>query len=153
MFITLQQIVNYFQDACQQHLYVNSFAFGSIDYLDASSQNVEYPYVYLRPMTSVAYNKDTKLRTLSFELYCLDVPKLSNQSPLEIMSRTETVLYDLGSYFEYGPPSNDQALGYMFRFTNIVPALEAFNDRAYGWMGNIEIETMGLYDYCSYPKL
>jgi hypothetical protein len=69
------------------------------------------------------------------------------------MSRTETVLYDLASYFEYGPPSNDQALGYMFRFTNIVPALEAFNDRAYGWMGNIEIETMGLYDYCSYPKL
>jgi len=35
MFITLKQIVDYFQDACEQHLYVNSFAFGSIDYLDS----------------------------------------------------------------------------------------------------------------------
>jgi len=104
-------------------------------------------------MQSAGYNKDTKLRTLSFELYCLDVPTLANQSPVEVMSRTETVIYDIGSYFEYGPPSQDQSLGYMYRFTNIVPALEAFNDRAYGYLANIEIETAGTYNYCDYPKI
>jgi len=33
----------------------------------------------------------------------------------------------------------------------MVPALEVFNDRAYGWVATIDIQTQGTYDYCNYP--
>ena len=151
-FITYKTIVNDFKAACDAHLYVASFAHGSIDFLDASSQNIAYPYVFLRPLQSAGYSEDTRLRTLSFELYVLDIPKLSTQSPVDIMSITEQVLYDIGSYFNYGPPSDNQSLGYDYTMTNIVPALEAFQDRCYGWVGNISIQTAGTYNYCDYPQ-
>lgn len=153
MFITYKDIVNQFQQAADAHLYVASFAHGSLDYLDASSQNIEYPYVFLRPMTSPGYDQDTRLRELTFELYCLDVPKLSNESPVDVMSRMEGLIYDIGSWFTWGPASDNQSLGYDIVITNIIPTLEAFNDRAYGWVGNINIQTVGTYDYCDYPRI
>lgn len=149
--IPYKTIVNYFEAAANAHAYVNSFGHGSLDYLDAKSQNVLYPYLFLRPLQSPGYDQDTRQRLLNFELYSLDVPTLSNQDPLDIMSLTETVLYDIGSYFNWGPPSEDQTLGYQLDYTAIVPALEAFNDRAYGWVGNLTITTKGTYNYCDFP--
>lgn len=150
-FVPYKDIVQKFQDACTAHVYVKSFAHGTLDYLDSSSQNVVYPYVFLRPLVSPGYSQDTKIRELAFELYALDVPRLSNETPVDIMSRMETVLYDIGSYFNYGPPDDNQALGYDLVITNITPVNEAFNDRAFGWMGNVGIQTMGTYNYCDYP--
>jgi len=97
-FQTYYQIVKKIEDAANDHDYVASFAHGSIDYLDAQSQNVAYPYVFLRPLTSIGYDQDTRLKTTTFELYALDVPKLSNESPLQIMSNMEQVILDIGSY-------------------------------------------------------
>lgn len=141
-----KQVVDLFQTASNAHEYVNSFAHGSLDYLDSSSQNVIYPYVFLRPMQSIGLLEN--VRTLTFELYCLDVPKLSTESPVDIMSRMEQVLYDLGSYFNRGP----QQQNIQFQLINIVPVAEAFNDRAYGWMGNTNIITSGYWDYCTFPS-
>ena len=151
-FQTYKQIVEYFEDAANKHLAVNSFGHGSLDYLDARSQNVQYPYVFLRPLTSPGYNEDTRIRTLSFELYALDVPKLSTESPVDIMSRMEMTLLDITGYFIWGPPSNDQSTGYDIIVTNQIPTLEAFNDRAYGWVLNINVQTQGTYNYCDYPS-
>ena len=79
-FQTYKQIVEYFEDAANKHLAVNSFGHGSLDYLDARSQNVQYPYVFLRPLTSPGYNEDTRIKTLSFELYdVLDYQDLINK--------------------------------------------------------------------------
>ena len=149
---SLENIVQTFRSAADAHEYVNSFAFGSIDYLDSSSQNIKYPYVFLRPLQSPGYSQDTRLRILAFELYALDVPKLSNESPVDVSSRMETVIYDLGSYFNWGPPSDNQALGYSYDIQSITPVNEAFNDRVYGWVANVNIQTLGIYDYCSYPS-
>ena len=66
---SLESIVQTFRAAADAHEYVNSFAFGSIDFLDSSSQNIKYPYVFLRPLQSPGYSQDTRLRILSFELY------------------------------------------------------------------------------------
>lgn len=150
-FQTYKQIIDKFQDACNAHLYIESFAHGTLDYLDASSQNIKYPYIFLRPMSSPGYDQETKERVLTFELYALDIPKLSTESPVDVMSRMETVLYDIGGYFNWGPPSDNQALGYSFDIQNIVPVNEAFQDRAFGFMANVNISTLGIYDYCNYP--
>lgn len=141
-----KQVVGLFESAANAHEYVNSFAHGSLDYLDASSQNVKYPYVFLRPMQSIGLLDN--VRTLTFELYCLDIPKLSNESPVDIMSRMEQVLYDIGSYFNRG----DYQQTIQFQLTNIVPVAEAFNDRAYGWMGNTNILEQGYWNYCNFPS-
>lgn len=144
---TYKQIVDIFEDAANAHEYVNAFAHGSLDFLDSSSQNVKYPYVFLRPMQSAGLIDN--VRTLTFELYCLDVPKLSTESPVDIISRMEQVLYDLGAYFNRG----DYQQTIQFQLTNIVPIAEAFNDRAYGWMGNTNIINQGYYNYCAYPSV
>ena len=151
-FVSYKQVVDNFEAACNAHDYVASFAHGSIDYLDASSQNIKYPYVFLRPLQSPGYSQDTRIIERSFELYGLDVPKLSTESPVDIMSRMEMTLLDITGYFIWGPPSNDQSTGYDIIVTNQIPTLEAFNDRAYGWVLNINVQTQGTYNYCDYPS-
>ena len=150
-FVSYKQVVDNFEAACNAHDYVASFAHGSIDYLDASSQNIKYPYVFLRPLQSPGYSQDSRIIERSFELYGLDVPKLSTESPVDIMSRMEMTLLDITGYFIWGPPSNDQSTGYDIIVTNQIPTLEAFNDRAYGWVLNINVQTQGTYNYCDYP--
>lgn len=151
-FVSYKQVVDNFEAACTAHDYVASFAHGSIDYLDASSQNIKYPYVFLRPLQSPGYSQDTRLIERSYELYGLDVPKLSTESPVDVMSRMEMTLLDITGYFIWGPPSDDQATGYDIVISNQIPTLEAFNDRAYGWVFNLSVQTMGTYNYCNYPK-
>jgi hypothetical protein len=147
-----KEVVEFFESASNAHEYVQSFAHGPLDYLDAHSQNIKYPFVFLRPLQSPGLSQDTRIRTINFELYVLDVPRLQNQSPIDIMSRTEQVLYDIGSYLNWGPPQDNQTLGVSFDISNIIPALEAFNDRAYGWIGNIAVQESGVYNYCDYPS-
>ena len=151
-FVSYKQVVDNFEAACTAHDYVASFAHGGIDYLDASSQNIKYPYVFLRPLQSPGYSQDTRLIERSYELYGLDVPKLSTESPVDVMSRMEMTLLDITGYFIWGPPSDDQATGYDIVISNQIPTLEAFNDRAYGWVFNLSVQTMGTYNYCNYPK-
>lgn len=150
-FVSYKQVVDNFEAACNAHDYVASFAHGSIDFLDASSQNIKYPYVFLRPLQSPGYSQDSRIIERSYELYGLDVPKLSTESPVDIMSRMEMTLMDVTGYFIWGPPSNDQSTGYDIVISSQVPTLEAFNDRAYGWVFNINVQTQGTYNYCDYP--
>ena len=43
---TYKDIVGFFEEACDKHLAINTFAEGAIDYLDANSQNIKYPFVF-----------------------------------------------------------------------------------------------------------
>ena len=47
---TYSQIVGYFQEAADNHVAIKHFAEGAIDYLDSNSQNIRYPFVFLRPL-------------------------------------------------------------------------------------------------------
>ena len=146
---TYKDIVTYFQQACDEHLAIQTFAEGAIDYLDANSQNIRYPFVFLRPLASPGITANS--RTLTFELYALDVPKLSDQSPLQVKSNTEQYIYDVLSYMNYGP-INDQN-GFSITMSNMTPVNEAFNDRVYGWVSQITVSEAGIFNYCTYPKL
>ena len=144
-----KDIVNYFQQACDAHVAIQSFAEGAIDYLDANSQNIRYPFVFLRPLASPGITANT--RTLTFELYALDVPKLSDQSPLQVKSNTEQYIYDICSYIQYGPVGDQN--GFEVDMSNMTPVNEAFNDRVYGWVTQINVSEEGIFNYCTYPKL
>lgn len=146
MIVTYKQIVDIFTDAASSHLAINAFAEGAIDYLDSYSQNVKYPFMFLRPLSSPGLINN--VRTLNFELYSIDIPKISDESPIDVKSRTELFLYDVLSYMRYGPTAN---YSLDFNLTSITPANEAFQDRAYGWVGGISVTSEGVYDYCNYP--
>ena len=146
---TYSQIVGYFQEACDKHIAIKSFAEGAIDYLDANSQNIKYPFVFLRPLSSPGISANQ--RSLTFELYSLDVPKLSNESPLEVKSRTELYVYDVLSYVNYGPVNDTNWM--TATMANIVPVNEAFNDRVYGWVASIQLSEAGIFNYCFYPEV
>lgn len=146
---TYSDIVGYFQEAADKHAAVKSFAEGAIDYLDANSQNIKYPFVFLRPLVSLGLNEN--VRNLTFELYALDVPKLSDESPLQVKSNTELYIYDICSYINYGPVGDQN--GFNIVMNNITPVNEAFNDRVYGWVANINVEEEGIYNFCFYPEV
>jgi hypothetical protein len=150
---TYREVVTEFSASCAAHLAIKTFAEGAIDYLDASSQNVQYPYIFLRPLTSPGINLNPNgisgTRTLTFELYSLDVPKLSDASPLTIKSQTEQYIYDIISYFNLGSQQQSEFI----TLQNITPVDEAFNDRAYGWVGVLNYTDIAVLDYCAFPDL
>jgi len=143
---TYKQIVETFEAAATAHIPTKMFAEGAIDYLDANSQNIKYPFMFLRPLVSPGLQNNT--RTLTFELYSLDVPKLSDQSPLQVKANTELWLYDIISYLRLGP-TNDYGLS--CDLVNMTPVNEAFNDRVYGWVAQINVTEDAVYNYCNFP--
>ena len=145
--LTYNQIIGYFQTAATEHLGINSFATGTIDYLDAQSQNTIYPLLFVRPMSSAGLDETLNTRSLTFEVYCIDVPALSDQSPVDVMSNMELYLYDIGAWFNRG--TLQQTLEYSV--TNITPVNEAFQDRVYGWAASVDIIVPYLYDFCNFP--
>jgi hypothetical protein len=150
---TYKEVVNTFASASAAHLAINAFAEGSIDYLDASSQNIKYPYIFLRPLTSPGINLNANgisgTRTLTFEMYSMDVPKLSDASPLNIKSNTEQYIYDLISYFNLGSQQQTEFI----TLQNISPVDEAFNDRVYGWVAILNYTDAYVLDYCAFPDM
>ena len=149
---TYKEIVTEFSASCAAHLAIKSFAEGALDYLDASSQNVKYPYVFLRPLTSPGINLNANgisgTRTLTFEMYSLDVPNLKDASPVQIKSNTEQYIYDIISWFNLGDVQRTQFI----TLQNITPVDEAFNDRAYGWVAVLNFTDTAVLDYCAFPS-
>ena len=149
---TFKNIVDIFQAACTAHKGVNTFYWGTLDKLDSTSQNVKYNYVFLRPLASTGLvinpNGQAATHSLTFELYSLDVPKLTESDYLQVMSDTEIVIYDILSYFNLG--ANQQNL--WCTLNTIVPVNEAFNDRVFGWVATITVNEPGILDYCIFPS-
>jgi hypothetical protein len=150
---TYKQVVETFQSASAAHLAIKTFAEGALDYLDASSQNVKYPYIFLRPVASPGINLNENgisgTRSLTFEMFSLDVPKLSDASPLNIKSNTEQYIYDLISYINLGSAQQTE----WCTLQGILPVDEAFNDRAYGWVATVTYNDSYVLDYCAFPSL
>jgi hypothetical protein len=142
-----KEVVEYFESAANAHLAVKSFASGPLDYLDSNSQNIRYPFVFLRPITSIGLTGN--VRSLTFELYSLDVPKVSDENALLVMSNTEQYLYDIGAYIRRG--AEQQTMD--FEMTNLNPVNEAFQDRVFGWVSTVIYTEPAVYNYCNFPEL
>lgn len=145
--ITYQTVINDFQSACDAHLQIASFDSGTLDYLDASAVNRLYPFVYMRPLSAVLADRT---RTLTFELYSLDQPKIGTSNNISVVSDTEMYIYDLMAWFEFGPASRSQ--WYDVALANAAPVNEAFEDRVFGWVATINVTTPFNLDYCNYPQ-
>lgn len=121
---------------------VNTAEFGSIDKLDANQQNAQYPYVFFRPVTSPGIRFGQPMiggRFLNFEMYVMDVPKLTDTDMTDVMSNCEQIGYDICSKFYDGEPDFEST--YTLSVTNLIPLFEAFQDRVGGWVFNLTIET------------
>lgn len=147
--IQYSEIIGQFRTASSASLSVASFETGTIDFLDSSAVNRDYPYIFLRPVSSPGVID--KVKTNTFELYSLDIPQLSDESPEEILSACESRIYELCSWFNEGPAIRQQA--YEVTMTDLSPVNEAFQDRAFGWVATIEVQTPFVWDYCSYPQI
>ena len=146
--INFQEIVNLFEMAVTQNQYYKGFGFGSIDNLD-SVVNRGYPLMFMRPLSSPGLSgQDGRVRTLTFELYSLDVPKLSDNDRRISLSNTEQGIYDVYGFILDGPVQYD----FDMSFNNLVPLIEAFGDKASGWVATINLEsTASGISYCNIP--
>ena len=145
--ITYQTVINDFQAACDAHYQIASFDSGTLDYLDASAVNRLYPFVYMRPLSAVLADRT---RTLTFELYSLDQPKVGSSNNISVVSDTEMYIYDLLAWFNWGPAERSQ--WYDVALASAAPVNEAFQDRVFGWVATINVTTPFNLDYCSYPQ-
>lgn len=141
------QVVGLFEDACNRHLAINTFECGTIDKLDYTRVNIYYPYVFLRPLSSTGLQNN--VRQLTFELYSLDVPKLTESDWTLVMADTEQYVYDIVSYFRDGAYQQELWVDLL----NITPVNEAFNDRVYGWVSTLQYNEEGVYNYCDFPQV
>ena len=92
---------------------------------------------------------DGRVRTLTFEFYSLDVPRLSDTDRRIAMSNTEQGIYDVYSYILDGPVQYDLQI----EMTNIVPLIEAFGDKATGWVCTMNVIGSGTgITYCNIPE-
>ena len=146
--IPYSNIIDEFTQACQANLGISTFDTGTIDFLDANAVNKNYPYIYLRPISSPGVVD--KVRSLTFELYSLDVPTLQNQSPVDLLSQCEERIYQLLAWFNKGETQIQQT--YEVSITDLSPVNEAFEDRVFGWVATIEVATPWVWDYCDYPQ-
>lgn len=142
-----KEVVEIFESAANAHIAVKSFASGPLSYLDSHNQNTRYPFIFLRPVSSGGMLSNT--RSLTFELYSLDVPTQSDESAILIMSNTEQYLYDIGAYIRLGADQQEMD----FTMANLNPVNEAFQDRLYGWVSTVTYSEPAVYDYCNFPQL
>jgi hypothetical protein len=146
--VNYQEIVNLFELAVEENEFYKGFGHGSIDNLD-SVVNRGYPLLFMRPLASQGLSGfDGRVRTLTFELYSLDVPKLSDNDKRISLSNTEQGIYDVYSYILDGPAQKELQI----EMTGIVPTIEAFGDKAAGWVGTINVigDSIGI-TYCNIP--
>lgn len=147
--INYKEIVDLFETAVSDHKYLKYFRFGTLDNID-STINSPLPMAFLRPMTSpgLITGTDGRSRELTFELYVLDQPKLSDEDGRVVLSNTEQALYDLYSFFYDG--SYQQELD--ITMATIIPVNEAFQNRLSGWVATISIVTSAKgISYCNIP--
>lgn len=131
------EIINTFENMVANHNYYKGFAHGSIDKIDAAV-NRGYPLLFVRPLSSPGLTGiDGRQRELVFEIYSLDVPKISDEDGRIVMSNTEQGLYDVYAYILDGPVQYDLQIS----MTNIIPLVEAFQDKALGWVMTVTLTT------------
>lgn len=134
---TYREIINTIENVVTNHNYFRGFGHGSIDKID-SVVNQGYPLLFVRPLSSPGLTgNDGRERRLVFEIYSLDVPRLSDEDGRLVMSNTEQGLYDVYAYILDGPVQYDLQV----EMSNIVPLYEAFQDKAIGWVSTITIIT------------
>ena len=146
--INYQEIVNLFELAVGENEFFKGFGHGSIDNLDAVV-NRGYPLLFMRPLSSAGLSgQDGRVRSLTFELYSLDVPKISDEDRRFSLSNTEQGIYDVYAYILDGPTQYH----FDMTFSNIIPLIEAFGDKASGWVATINLETTASgITYCNIP--
>lgn len=145
--LTYRDVIDAWEEAADAHLQVASFDSGTIDFLDASAVDRLYPFIYMRPLSATVAER---VKTYNFELYSLDIPKISAGNSIEVVSNTETYIYDLVAWFNFGPAARQQY--YDVVINNAAPVNEAFQDRVFGWVANINVVTPFNLDYCNYPQ-
>ena len=135
--VRYDELVNTVELFISNHNYFKGFAHGSIDKIDAAV-NRGYPLLFMRPMSSPGLQGiDGRERRLTFEFYSLDVPKLGDEDMRKVLNNTEQGLYDLYAYILDGPVQYPLQI----EMSNIVPLIEAFQDKAAGWVTTLTFLT------------
>ena len=137
--IQYREIINLFQSIVDNHSYYRGSGHGAIQWIDAK-KNQKYPLLFVRPMVSTGLTGiDGRVRTLSFELYSLEVPKIGDEDQRKLLSNTEQGIYDVFAFFTDGPVQYPIGI----TMVSMTPLTEAFQDAASGWVSLINIDTSG----------
>ena len=155
--ITLNQLVNWFEEFSTNHYFLNSFGFGEAYDIGTSNQ-MKFPYLWLSlgDTGTIGVSNKTAVPTISFNVMVVDKinqqPNYQNQNGFlsdnahEIFSDTLQTLQDLVVYIQtywnkYGVLLNADV--------NFFPVVDETPDKIYGVMGNFNLTLR--YVNCDIP--
>lgn len=138
--LSYSQIVNNLKTSANNLTAVNTTGFGTIDKLDADTQNAFYPYVFFRPLSSPGIQFGQQMvgpRTLTFEMYVMSMPYQTDEDYLSVMSNCEQIGYNVLSDFFDGNYDDIMEV----QVNTLTPLNEAFQDRVVGWVFTMNVIT------------
>jgi hypothetical protein len=145
--ITLNQLVNWFEDFSNRHYFLNDFGFGEM-YDIGTSRQMELPYMWLslNDTSTIGVSNHTVIPTISFNVMVLDKvniqPNYQNTNGFnsdnshEVLSDTLSTIYDLvgeivSKWGQYGVILKTDV--------NVFPVVDETPDKIYGFNAAINL--------------
>ena len=140
--ITLNQIVDQFNNIAVAHKDINSFNFGDIWEIGASG-DTKYPQLY-----AIATPASFTERTIqySFNIITMDRVNTGERGETDTLSDMALVMADFLALLDHPDYEWD-----LIKTGSATPFTESFEDSVTGWNASITLEVPFLYDRCAVP--
>lgn len=148
MIYSLQKIINTFGAIADNHLEIDSWAYGfefEITNQFQSSQNMRQFFV--QPInTQVILGRNNVLNDRRFILWCYDFKRQDDMNEISVWNQTEAILIDVIRQFNFG--SRD------YKVSNqpiLTPFADRFGEELIGYFCEIAIQTAENVGTCEIP--
>ena len=130
---SVQKIVSAIESFCSSHLQIKKYGADFVEQLpNFATQDEKYPIIFIVPTGST---DGEIVKTLTFDIYCLDIIQKDRQNIITILSDTELILDDLYLNLATGDD-------WTYDVTNATktPLNNDLLDYCAGWVMTIDIE-------------
>ena len=130
---SIQKIVSAIESFCSSHLQIKKYGADFVEQLpNFATQDEKYPIIFIVPTGST---DGEIVKTLTFDIYCLDIIQKDRQNIITILSDTELILDDLYLNLATGDD-------WTYDVTNATktPLNNDLLDYCAGWVMTIDIE-------------
>jgi len=142
---SLNQILNAVQSVSESHAQINSFGFGTIDDLAASTQ-VHYPTLWC---DCSGASIEGKTLSISLDIYILDVQKDDMINEQDTVSDTLQIIEDVYAALSDPTYRDNWTIPYALQLSI---CREAYTDKVNGWKGAFIFEMEQTRDRCQIPS-
>lgn len=144
---TYKQLIQLFQDICDQHLAIKFFNYGSLSDIEVNQDDFptqQYPMVFLNPVSVTLIPGYAQYQ---MNLLVMDLARLDREATMEVHDSTLQIMMDILSVFKQ--QSNVQYSMDIQNQPTLMWFKEAQKNNVAGWSASIQVSTEFPYDICN----